>query len=104
MVIPFYSVLPLTLLFLQMPGLKFSAGLALIPVINLTMMTRAALAGEFPALPIALALGETLCLIYLCLRLSAFILKFEDFIAGTYSGGVWKFLRSRLAARRKKPI
>jgi sodium transport system permease protein len=103
-IMPFYSILPLPLLFLQIPGLKFSVSLALIPIVNLTMMARSVLSGEYPPLPMAITAAESLFLIFLCLRLSCFILKFEDFISGSFSGGVFGFLKQRVFVRQSKTL
>ena len=102
LITPFYSIVPLPLLFLQIPGLKFSILLALVPIANVTMMVRSALANEFPWLQISITVVESLLLIFLCLRLSNFILRFEDFVAGSFSGGVYKFLKQRAFAKRSK--
>jgi hypothetical protein len=43
-----------------------------------------------------------LLLVYLCLRLARFILRFEDFLIGSYSGSFWRFARERMGFRSSK--
>jgi len=96
MVSPFYIAVFLPILFLQVPGIEFTVGLALIPVVNVAMVAREAIAGTFhwPLIGITLA-GEVLCVL-LALWLAAAILRYEDFLMGSYGGSFGKFLKERL--------
>jgi sodium transport system permease protein len=86
MITPFFMVIVLPVLFLQTPGLEFSPGLACVPVVNVVLMIRAALAGSFPWLPIVLTGLVSMLLVVLCVRLGALILEREDVLLGSHSG------------------
>jgi sodium transport system permease protein len=103
MVTPFYMLVLVPVVFLQAPGLKFSLALALLPVINVTLMVREAFSGHFLWGPSLLTVLVSLVTIALCVRLAAFVLKFEDVVTGSYSGSFLKFMRERLLARRRLP-
>jgi sodium transport system permease protein len=63
MVSPFYVVLMVPLMFLSAPGVEFTTKLALIPVINVTMMFREAIQGTYhwPMIGITVAV-ELICI------------------------------------------
>lgn len=100
MITPFYLVVLLPLMFLQVPGLKFTLPLALIPVVNVTMMVRSAISGEFPPVAIALTLVVSSLSIFLALRLATYVIQFEDVLLGSHAGSLMKFLKTRLAPRK----
>jgi sodium transport system permease protein len=102
MVSPFYIAVFLPVLFLQVPGIQFTTGLALIPVVNVAMVFREAIAGTFhwPLIGITLAV-EALC-VALALWLAATILRYEDFLIGSYGGNFAKFLKERLLGGRRR--
>ena len=96
MITPFYLLILLPVVFLQAPGLKFSLPLAFVPVVNLVLVVREALAGIFQWAQIAVTLAVSVALITVCLRLAAFVLQFEDVLMGSYSGSFPKFIKERL--------
>jgi sodium transport system permease protein len=100
MITPFYMLTLLPVVFLQTPGLQFSLRLALVPIVNITLMVRAALSGAFPILPICVTVAVSVALIAACLWLAAFILQFEDVMLGSYNGSFRKFIQERLRPRR----
>jgi sodium transport system permease protein len=102
MVSPFYIAVFLPILFLQVPGIEFTVGLALIPVVNVAMVAREAVAGTFhwPLIGITLAV-EALCVL-LALWAAAAILRYEDFLVGSYGGSFMKFLRERLLGGKRR--
>lgn len=99
MVSPFYMLTLVPVVFLQAPGLKLSFALALVPIVNVTLMVRDTFSGSFQWLPSLVTVAVSLAAIALCLRLAAFILQFEDIMVGSYNGSVAKFLRQRLLKR-----
>jgi sodium transport system permease protein len=101
MVTPFYMLVLLPVVFLQVPGLKLTLPLALVPVVNLTLMIREALSGTFHWLPIGVAIAASLAIIAACIWLATFILGFEDVSLGSYGGNFWKFIQQRVLRRRK---
>jgi sodium transport system permease protein len=100
MVSPFYIATFLPVMFLQVPGLELTPTLALIPVVNVAMVFREAVAGiyRWPLIGITIAV-EALC-IAISLWLATLILRYEDFMLGTYGGNFGKFLKERLLARK----
>jgi ABC-type Na+ efflux pump permease subunit len=100
MITPFYLLVLIPPIFLQMPGLKFSLALAFVPVVNVTMLVRSLVSGEFSWLPIGVTIVVSLLLIAACIRLAAFILQFEDVMVGSYDGNWKRFLKERVFGRR----
>jgi sodium transport system permease protein len=102
MISPFYIACFVPVMFLQVPGLKFTPVMAIIPVVNVAMVFREAIAGVYhwPLIILTLAV-ETACIV-LALWLAIAILRYEDFLIGSYSGNFGKFLKERLIGRRKE--
>jgi sodium transport system permease protein len=98
MITPFFMVIVLPVLFLQAPGLEFTPALACVPVVNVVLMMRAALAGSFPWVSITVASLVSLLLIALCVRIGAFILEFEEILLGSH-GGLRPFFTRRVFRR-----
>ena len=84
------------IVFLQVPGIKFTLPLACLPIANVTMMVREALSGVFHWPQIGLTVASSLLVIALCLRLAAFLLQFEDVVLGSFNGSFNKFIQQRL--------
>lgn len=99
MTAPFYMLVMLPVLFLQAPGMEFSLPLACVPIINLTLVLREALAGVFHWPQIVVSLLISLAVIVVCLRLAAGILELEELVAGASGGSWWQFARRRWFAR-----
>jgi len=102
MVSPFYVAIFMPAMFLQVPGLQFTPGLALIPIVNVSMVFREAIAGTFhwPLIGITLAV-EILCVV-VALRLATIILRHEDFLMGNYGGNFSKFLKERVFGGKRR--
>jgi sodium transport system permease protein len=96
LVSPLYTAIFLPALFLQFPGIQFTPALALIPVVNVVMVFREAISGVFHWPLIAITLAVELLSVVLALRVAAAILRYEDFLIGSYGGSFGKFLRERL--------
>jgi sodium transport system permease protein len=102
MVTPFYIAVFLPVMFLQSPGMEFTPALALIPVVNVAMVFREALAGVYHWPLIGLTLIVELLCIALALWLAAAVLRYEDFLLGSYSGSFIKFFKQRLLKGGKR--
>jgi sodium transport system permease protein len=102
MVSPFYIAVFVPVLFLQAPGIKFTTGLALLPIINVAMVFREAIAGTFHWHLIGITLAVEVSCVLLALWLAAAILRYEDFIMGSYGGNFAKFLKERLLGGRHR--
>jgi sodium transport system permease protein len=100
MVSPFYVTVFLPVMFLQVPGVVFTPVMALIPVVNVAMVFREALGGVYhwPLITITI-ISEASC-VFLALWLATVILRYEDFLIGSYGGNLGRFLKERLFGRR----
>ncbi|HWH67790.1 MAG TPA: ABC transporter permease [Candidatus Sulfotelmatobacter sp.] len=103
MVTPFYMLIMVPVMFLQVPGLQFSVPLACVPIVNITLMVREALSGTFHWAPMGVTLLVSLLLIALSIRLATFILQFEDVMVGSYNGSFFKFLKQHALNPAKSP-
>jgi ABC-type Na+ efflux pump permease subunit len=98
MITPFYLLMMVPAILLQQQGLAFTTTLAAVPVANVVMMIREAIAGVFHWPQIGLTLVVSCILIALAIRLAGFVLRFEDVVVGSYGGSLTTFLRQRLFA------
>lgn len=96
LVTPFYIGVFMPVMFLQIPGIKFTIYLALIPIVNVAMVFREAIAGRFnwPMIAVTIAV-ELLCIVG-ALRLASAVLQYEDFLIGSYDGSLLKFIKERV--------
>lgn len=101
MITPFYMLTIVPIIFLQVPGIKFTLPLACVPIVNVTLMVREALSGVFHWLQIGVTVASSLLVIALCLRLATFLLQFEDVVLGSFNGSFNKFIRQRFRNRRR---
>ncbi|HWQ93406.1 MAG TPA: ABC transporter permease [Clostridia bacterium] len=99
MITPFYLLVMLPVVFLQVPGLKLTPLLALVPIVNITLLLREALGGAIPWGPAILTLAASAVLIAGCVYLASFILKFEEVVSGSQRGSIVAFIRQRLFQR-----
>ncbi|MBN1571378.1 MAG: ABC transporter permease [Acidobacteria bacterium] len=99
MVSPFYIATFMPVMFLQSPGIEFTPVLAVIPVVNVAMVFREAIAGIYHWPLIGLTLVVELLCIILALALATAILRYEDFLLGSYSGSLARFVKQRLLRR-----
>ena len=102
MVSPFYIAIFLPILFLQVPGIELTVGLALIPVVNVAMVFREAIAGVYHWPLIGITLAVEACCVALALWLAMTILRYEDFLLGTYGGSFGKFIKERLLGGKRR--
>ena len=103
MITPFYLLLILPVMFLNAPGLEFTSALAIVPVANVAMMIREAVAGSFPMVQILIAVASGLAAVAACVFLAAVILRFEDVVIGSYSGSLGTFVQQRVLRRERRP-
>lgn len=102
---PFYLVILLPAMFLQVPGLTLSVPLALVPVVNVTLMVREAISGTFRPAEIGVTVLASAAAIAAFLALARVILAAEDVVVGSYTGNIAAFFRRRLRGqglRRKE--
>ena len=102
MIGPFYMIIILPVMFLQIPGIEFTLWMAFIPVINVCMVFREAVAGEYQWLLIMITVLVELGCVGVCLWIATTILKYEDFMMGSYEGNLIKFLKDRVFGSSKE--
>jgi sodium transport system permease protein len=97
MIQPVYFVAILVPLLLgQQTDRTLTAGIAAVPVANVAMMVRDAINGIFLWPFILEALAVNLIVVVLCLALARFIMRFEDFLIGSFDGSFWRFAKERI--------
>jgi sodium transport system permease protein len=96
LVMPVYLMSLLPVLFLGREGLEFTLGMAAIPVVNVAMLVREALGGSLPWGPTALTFAVQGALIAVLLALASRVIRHEDVLTGSFTGGPLAFLRQRL--------
>ena len=99
MIGPFYILMILPLMFLQVPDIEFTPRLAAIPVVNVALMFREAIAGVYQWHLIGITLAVEIVTIALALALAVKILQYEDFIMGGYGGRFGQFFKERILRR-----
>jgi sodium transport system permease protein len=99
MITPFYLAIALPAMLLQSPTVELTPAIACIPLANVTMMFREALAGTFKGPLVVLTLVVQAAAIALALLVAARLARFEDLIAGSPAISAWKLLKRRLLAR-----
>lgn len=101
MVGPFYLLMIMPPLLVNAPDLTLTPRLALVPVANVALLLRDALAGRFSWPAIALTLAVEVVLIVLLLLLARTVLRVEEVMADAPAGSLPRFLKERLLTRRK---
>lgn len=96
---PFYIAMFLPITLLQSTGSTLTPALALVPIVNVTLVYREAIAGTFQWPLIGLTLASEVFCVGLALWLARNILQHEDFVLGSYGGNLRKFLVERLLKR-----
>lgn len=94
-----FSILPTVLV--SSPDLQLTAGWALVPVANVTLLFREAITGVYQWPLIGLTLLVQTLLVVVCLYLARQVLRFEDVLIGSYGGNFQRFLKERLLPSRK---
>jgi sodium transport system permease protein len=102
MVAPVYWLALLPFLLGQQTDQTLTPTIAAIPVANAAMMMRDAIHGVFLWPLIAETLAVLLVMVAACLLLARAILKFEDFLLGSFDGSFWRFAKERLLSGRKE--
>lgn len=95
MITPFYLLTLLPAVFLAVPDIELTLPLALVPVVNVALLVRAAIAGTLQWVPGVVAVLASAAAIVLCLRLAALALRFEDVVLGTFRGSLGKLVTRR---------
>ncbi len=101
MVTPVFYVALIPIVLGQQSDQTLTPTVAAIPVANVAMMVRDAINGVYLWPLIAETLVVGLLLVSVCLMAARAVLRFEDFLLGSFDGSFWRFLRSRLLVSRR---
>ncbi|MFO8174137.1 MAG: ABC transporter permease [Longimicrobiales bacterium] len=97
MVQPVYFVaLIIPLLLGQQTDQTLTPAIAALPVANVAMMIRDAINGIFLWPLIVQSLLVDLVVVLILLAIARFILRFEDFLTGSFDGSFWRFAKDRM--------
>jgi sodium transport system permease protein len=99
LVSPFMIVFVLPLMFIQSPSQEYTMKVAFIPVVNVAMMFRQAIVGQYEWIPILITIGVELACVAVALKLATMIVEYEDFITGSYNGTFLQFVSKRILRR-----
>jgi sodium transport system permease protein len=99
MVGPFYLLCLLPPLLVQAPDLTLTPKLALIPIANVSLLFRDAIAGRFDLPLVALVLAVEVATVAACLFVARWILQFEEVLIGSYAGSLGKLVKAKLGRR-----
>lgn len=99
MITPFYMLILLPVVFLAVPGIQLSLPLALIPVVNIALLIREALAGTLQWQLAVVSALSAVAAIVLWVRLAALALRFEDVVMGSYGGSLARLVKQRFLHR-----
>lgn len=99
MLTPFFMLATLPVGFLAVPGIELTTPLAVVPVVNVSLVVREAITGIFRWPQIAIAAVSSALVIAATLRLVAQVLSAEEVVTGDFAGGPAAFLRRRLRGR-----
>jgi sodium transport system permease protein len=99
LVMPLYLAAVLPAMFLNTPDSRLTMGTAALPVVNVALVVREAIAGAIKPVETLLAALVSLCVVALLLRLALTVLMTEASVSGSHTGSVFSFLRGRRGAR-----
>jgi sodium transport system permease protein len=99
---PFYMVIILPAILLQSPDLALTERLALIPVVNVVLLLRAAIQGSVPLLAGGITLASMAVTVALAVMFAQWVMRREDVLMGSAGEGLGGFLRKRFQARRSE--
>ena len=96
MVTPLYLLVIFPVVVLNDPSLEFTPPLAAIPVVNVVLLLRQAIAGNLLWLQLGITLLSNAAAIVGCLWLASRVLRVEEVATGSFEGNLFQFLRQRL--------
>ena len=95
MVTPVILLVILPVLLLNDPSMSFTPALAGIPVVNVVLLLRQAIAGNLLWLQLGITVLANTAAIAACLWLASRILRVEEIATGSFEGNLFQFLRQR---------
>ena len=105
MVTPLYLLVIFPVLVLNDPSMVFTPALASIPVVNVVLLLRQAIAGNLLWLQLGITVLSNAAAIVACLWLASRVLRVEEIATGSFEGNFFQFLRQQVrpAARGARP-
>lgn len=103
MIGPVYMLAILPTVLVSSPDLQLTAGWALVPVANVILLFREAIAGIYQWPLIGLTLLVQTALVAACLYLARQVIQLEEVWIGNYGGNFQRFLKERLTRAGKGP-
>ncbi len=103
MVTPVILLVLLPVLLLNDPSMSFTPALAGIPVANVVLLLRQAIAGNVLWLQLGITVLANSAAIAACLWLASRVLRVEEIATGSFEGNFFQFLRQQLRPAGGKP-
>ena len=105
MVTPIILLVVFPVIVLNDPSMVFTPALAAIPVVNVVLLLRQAIAGNLLWLQLGITVLANGAAIVACLWIASRVLRVEEIATGSFEGNFFQFLRQRLrpATRGAKP-
>lgn len=101
MVTPLYLLVIFPVIVLNDPSMVFTPALASIPVVNVVLLLRQAIAGNLLWLQLGITVLANGAAIAACLWLASRVLRVEEVATGSFEGNLLHFLRQRLRPATK---
>lgn len=98
----YFAAIIIPLLVGQQTDRTLTAAMAALPIANVVMMIRDAINGIFLWPLILQTLVVNLAVMVLLLAVARFILRFEDFLMGSFEGSFWRFAKERMLGKGKR--
>ncbi len=95
MVTPIYLLVIFPVLVLNDPSMVFTPALASIPVVNVVLLLRQAIAGNLLWLQLGITVVSNAAAIVACLWLASRVLRVEEIATGAFEGNLFQFLRQQ---------
>jgi len=95
MVTPLYLLVIFPVVVLNDPSMSFTPALAGIPVVNVVLLLRQAIAGNVLWLQLGITVLANAAAIAACLWLASRILRVEEIATGSFEGNLFQFLRQQ---------
>lgn len=96
----YFAAIVIPLLMGQQTDRTLTAGMAAIPVANVAMVIRDAINGVFLWPYILESLLVNVVVVVFFLWVASFVLRFEDFMLGSFDGSFWRFIKDRMGGGR----
>ncbi len=101
MVTPVFLLVILPVVVLNDPSMTFTPALASIPVVNVVLLLRQAIAGNLLWLQLGITVVSNAAAIVACLWLASRVLRVEEIATGSFEGNFFQFLRQQFRPAAK---